>query len=351
MPADPAREAAAAVAGALLGAPVAGIERVHGFGRNSGVYRVSAEGASYALKQYPPRREGERDRAAIEFGALRFLAAHGIAAVPQALAADSERGYALIEWIDGDPVTAPTEADIAAASGFLGAIHALRSADDARAQPPAAEACLSAAEVVAQIERRLARLDLIGAHEPALAALLDGTARPLLAQIGAWASAGYAAASLAFDQPIDASARTLCPADFGLHNTLRRKSGQLVFIDFDYFGWDDPVKLTADFLLHPGMHLPEPLKRQFAAAAAAVYQGNGYQGDAGFGARLALLYPLFALRWCLILLNEFLPERWANRRNAGVEADWDAAKQRQLDRASEWMHSLATSFRWFPYGE
>ena len=184
------------------------------------------------------------------------------------------------------------------------------------------------------------------AEEPALAALLDGTARPLLAQIGAWASAGYAAAGLAFDQPIDASAQTLCPADFGLHNTLRRKSGQLVFIDFDYFGWDDPVKLTADFLLHPGTLLPEPLKRQFAAAAAAVYQG-----DAGFGARLALLYPLFALRWCLILLNEFLPERWANRLNAGMEADWDAAKQRQLDRASEWMHSLATGFRWFPYGE
>ncbi len=346
MPADPAQEAAAAAAGALLCAPIAAIERVRGFGRNSSVYRVRAAGASYALKQYPPRREGERDRAAIEFGALRFLAAHGIAAVPKALAADSERGYALIEWIDGDPVTAPTEADIAAAAGFLAAIHALRGANDARAQPPAAEACLSAAEIVAQIERRLARLDAIGADEPKLAALLDGMARPLLAQIRAWAIAGYEAAGLAFDQPIDASAQTLCPADFGFHNTLRRTSGQLVFIDFDYFGWDDPVKLTSDFLLHPGMLLPETLKRQFAAAAVAVYRG-----DAGFAVRLALLYPLFALRWCLILLNEFLPERRANRRNAGVQADWDALRQRQLDRAGEWMQSLATSFRWFPYGE
>jgi hypothetical protein len=345
MPVDPA-EAAAAAAGALLRAPVAAIERVHGFGRNSSVYRVRAGGASYALKQYPPRREGERNRAAIEFGALRFLAAHGIAAVPKALAADSERGYALIEWIDGDPVTDPTDADIAAAASFLGAIHALRHVNDAKAQPPAAEACLSAAEIVAQIERRLLRLGAIGAQEPKLAALLDGTGRPLLAQIGAWAIAGYTAAGLAFDQPIDASARTLCPADFGLHNTLRRTSGQLVFIDFDYFGWDDPVKLTSDFLLHPGMLLSDKLKRQFAAAAAAVYQGDG-----GFRARFSLLYPLFALRWCLILLNEFLPERWASRRNAGMEADWDAAKQRQLDRASEWMHSLATSFRCFPYGE
>jgi Ser/Thr protein kinase RdoA (MazF antagonist) len=346
MPADPAQEAAAAAAGALLRTPIAAIERVRGFGRNSSVYRIRAGGASYALKQYPPRREGERDRAGVEFGALRFLAAHGIAEVPKALAADSQRGYALLEWIDGDPVTAPTAADIAAAAGFLAAIHALRDAEDARAQPPAAEACLSAAEIVAQIERRLARLDAIAAEEPKLAALLDGAARPLLAQIGAWAIAGYEAAGFTFDHPIEASAQTLCPADFGLHNTLRRKSGQLIFIDFDYFGWDDPVKLTADFLLHPGTLLPEPLKRQFAAAAAAVYQG-----DAGFRARLAMLYPLFALRWCLILLNEFLPERWANRLNAGIATDRDAAKQRQLDRASEWMHSLAAGFRWFPYGE
>jgi len=330
----------------LLRAPVDAIERVHGFGRNSGVYRIRSGVANYALKQYPPRREGERDRAATEFGALRFLAAHGIAAVPKALAADSERGYALIEWIDGDPVTAPSDADIAAAAGFLASIHALRSASGAKAQPPAAEACLSAAEIVAQIERRLARLDSIGGSEPKLATLLDCTARPLLSRIKDWADAGYAARGLAFDQPIAAAARTLCPADFGFHNALRRRSGELVFIDFDYFGWDDPVKLTADFLLHPGMRLPERLKRQFAGAAAGIYRGG-----AGFGARLALLYPLFALRWCLILLNEFLPERWANRLNAGAEADWEAAKQRQLDRASEWMHSLATSFRWFPYGD
>jgi len=53
----------------------------------------------------------------------------------------------------------------------------------------------------------------------------------------------------------------------------------------------------------------------------------------------------------MILLNEFLPERWANRLNAGTEADWELAKQRQLDRAREWMHSLAANFRRFPYGE
>jgi hypothetical protein len=346
MPADPALAAARKAAGALAVGPVASIDRIRGFGRNSGVYRVAAGGAIYALKQYPERRAGERDRAAIEHDALSFLARHRIAAVPRAFAADATSGYLLLEWIDGGPVEAPETADIAAACDFLRAIHALRAADDAKRQPAAAEACLCGAEIVEQIERRLARLAVLAAQEPALAAALDGEVRPLLKQIADWAEAGYAAAGLSFDRDVDAAAQTLCPSDFGFHNAMRRPSGELVFIDFDYFGWDDPVKLTADFLLHPGMRLGEALKRQFAAEAVDIYGS-----DPNFRRRLARLYPLFALRWCMILLNEFLPERWANRLNAGTEADWASAKQRQLDRAREWMHSLATNFRRFPYGE
>ena len=342
---DPTLHDAADAARNLLGGPVDAVERARGFGRNSGVYRVRRGGTSYALKQYPPRRRGERDRAAVELGALRFMTAHGIGSVPRPYAADSERGYALIEWINGAAVTAPSAADIAAATTFLAAIHGLRNESDAAAQPLAAEACLSGAEIVAQIERRLVRLSALAAEEPALAAFLEGAIRPLLVRITGWAETGYAVEGLSFTLPVEIDSRTLCASDFGFHNALRRRSGGLVFIDFDDFGWDDPVKLTADFLLHPGTQVAEPLKRQFAAAAATIYQT-----DRSFAARLALLYPLLALRWCVILLNEFLPERWAHRINAGGQADWVAAKQRQLDRAREWVQSLTTNFQRFPYG-
>jgi len=341
---DPALHDAAAAARFLLGGSVDAVERARGFGRNSGVYRIRRGRTSYALKQYPPRWPGERDRAVIELGALQFMIGHGIGSVPRPHAADPEHGYALLEWIDGEAVTAPSDADIAAAADFLAAIHALRNESDATALL-AAEACLAGSEIVTQIERRLARLGAIAAEEPALADFLDDAVRPLLAGITFWAEAGYARQGLSFTRPVGGAAQTLCASDFGFHNALRRPSGELVFIDFDDFGWDDPVKLTADFLLHPGMQLPPPLKPQFAAAAAAIYQT-----DRSFVARLELLYPLFALRWCMILLNEFLPERWAHRINAGGQADWVAVKQRQLDRAREWVQSLATNFQRFPYG-
>jgi Phosphotransferase enzyme family len=340
------RAAAAAAAQTFLGQAPDTVERALSSGRNSGVWQVHAQGARYALKLYPPHQAGERDRAACEYAALRFLTEHGIAAVPRPVACDSRLGATLLEWIDGESVPDPCRAEIVVAGQFIDAIHGLRGAEDARALPPAAEACLSGSEILRQTAERLARLTRLRPKEPELATFLAGTLEPLRTTLARWAETGCEAAGLAFGRPLAAALTTLCPADFGFHNALRRSSGDLAFLDFDYFGWDDPVKLVADFLWHPAMSLGNGLKRQFVATALATY-GD----DPSFARRLSILYPLFGLRWCAILLNEFLPERWARRVHAGEEGDWTALKRRQLDRAGEWAQSLAATFRRFPYGE
>ena len=118
------------------------------------------------------------------------------------------------------------------------------------------------------------------------------------------------------------------PSDFGFHNSLRQGDGSLAFIDFEYFGWDDPVKVTADILLHPGAPLGGAQQLRFRNAAERLY-GE----DASFGVRLEALLPLFGLRWALILLNEFMPERWQRRVLAGAAESWAEAKARQLNKA------------------
>jgi hypothetical protein len=109
----------------------------------------------------------------------------------------------------------------------------------------------------------------------------------------------------------------------------------LAFLDFEYFGWDDPVKLTADILLHPGRPL-EPLQRKhFRRAATRLYGG-----DPAFADRLSAYLPLFGLRWVLILLNEFIPERWQRRVLAGETGSWSDIKARQLAHARAFLASL-----------
>jgi hypothetical protein len=337
--ADPGLAAAATVARRLLDSPVDTIERVRGRGRNSRVYRVCRGSRCFAVKQYPPPHEDPRSRLKTEIAALELMERNRIAAVPRALASDAESGYALLSWIEGEPVDGVDEADIEAAADFLAGLHRLRHLDEARLQPLAAEACLSGTDIVAQVAHRMALLGGVALNDAALAEFLEQASGFLFARVLPTVAAGYRSCGLSFALPLPDTARSLCPSDLGFHNALRNAAG-LTFIDFEYFGWDDPVKLVCDFLLHP-----EPLKRRFVAAALQIYRD-----DPVFARRLGLLFPLFGLRWCLILLNEFLPERWTYRVHAGVELDWAAAKRRQLALANDLLQFVQLNDGGFPYG-
>ena len=54
--------------------------------------------------------------------------------------------------------------------------------------------------------------------------------------------------------------------------------------------------------------------------------------ELGFSGRLRRCLPLYVLRWSLILMNEFLPERWHERHQAGVASDHEAAKAVQIEK-------------------
>jgi hypothetical protein len=335
---EPAR-----VAADLLRQPIDAVEAIAGSGRNSRIYRVRAGGQSLCLKHYVTSGADPRDRLGTEMDALELMTRHGIAQVPKPVARDAAQGCALMRWIDGVQVDAPDGSDIDAAAQFLAAVHALSRLDEAGRQPLGSEACLSGAEIVRQLGHRSERLAALRQDEPRLADFLQRYARFFGASVLPQVSEGYRARGWRFDAPLAVASRSLCPSDFGFHNALRSADG-LVFLDFDYFGWDDPVKLVADFILHPGMALGDSLKRRFAGAARQIYGADGT-----FAPRLNLLFPLFALRWCLILLNEYLPERWATRLHAGLQDDWTSVKRGQLERAQALLELTENTFPRFPY--
>lgn len=318
---------------ALVGAP-AEIEHLSTGGRNSRIYRVRSGDKQFALKQYPSRADDPRNRLATEVGALNLMERYRIDTVPRVIGVDEERGYALLSWIEGTAVTNLADADIDGATEFLKAVHALRATSWAKEQPFAAEACLSGAEIERQIAERLVRLKGI-AGEPDLAAFLTGTFAPAFARELARAKLDIGASGLDFTAELPQEWQSLVPSDFGFHNSLRCQDGSLAFVDFEYFGWDDPVKLTADILLHPGRTLTAPQRRRFRQSAELLYQE-----DRAFAQRLGAYISLFGLRWVLILLNEFIPERWQRRLLAGATESWTEAKARQLALANEFLVAL-----------
>ena len=96
------------------------------------------------------------------------------------------------------------------------------------------------------------------------------------------------------------------------------------------------------------MTLDSPSRRRFRDAAE-----RRYSDDADFTARFNALLPLFGLRWVLLLLNEFLPERWQVRVNAGGNKsnDWTQAKMRQLARAESLLESVSNELEVAAHGK
>lgn len=263
-------------------------------GRNSRTYRVDAGSVSYALKVYPDRADDPRDRFGAERAALQLFERHGVTCVPRWLGGDGQ--VAFLEWIEGAPVAEPAEADVDALVAFIARVKDL----DVHGSDigPASEACLSGEEILRQLDVRLERLRAHG--EPAVRDFAAERVAPRRAAAEATAREAYRRGGLSFAAPLPPERRCLIPADLGFHNALRPvgRAERLVFLDFEYFGWDDPVKLVADVLLHPGHTLGPALAARFLAHMTRLFGG-----DPTFAARLDALLPLFALRWALIVLQ------------------------------------------------
>ena len=124
-----------------------------------------------------------------------------------------------------------------------------------------------------------------------------------------------------FDSDLPRSDQLLSPSDFGSHNALRSGGERTTFIDFEYFGWDDPVKLVSDVYWHPGMSLNTPQRELWISKCLDLFSR-----DASFSKRLNAYLPLYGIRWCLIILNVYLRSGAENRLHANSQKDFDLTK-------------------------
>lgn len=324
------------VASSLCAAKALSVSPVAG-GRNSRIYRVETGVDVFALKFFRPDKDGKRERFEAETAALSLFAEGGIEASPRVIAKDEPNNCVLLEWIEGERVKNFGAEEIKASVAFIQAVH-----DIARKRPRqeirrATEACLNGAEIVQQINLRLSRLDASRGEHPQLRAFMDEEFLPALNEVSDWSQRQYRCLRLDFSENIAFEQQTLSVVDFGFHNILR-KGNKFYFLDFEFFGWDDPVKLVADTLQHPGMTLGDENKQMLFSSFMKIY-GK----DEMFLARLKLLYPLFGLKWSMIMLNQFLPGYQQFATKGVIE------KEKQLERVRDLVKSVRENYQGFPY--
>lgn len=333
----------------LLGSNVTSVKRVRS-GRNSQLYRLTCEDSGvYAAKLYFRHSLDDRDRLDVEFSSLQFLWENGVRCIPRPVTLDRANGCAVYEYVNGREISSEevNNADIDYAVDFLATLRQIKSMKGSSSLPPASEACFSVEAIVDNIARRLDRLLTLQTDEEPYQALREFLTKdfvPSFDDLKGWCRSSLNRLGMSFDVELPYVERTLSPSDFGFHNALRSADGRIIFLDFEYFGWDDPAKMISDFLLHPAMRLRETLKQRFVSGILARFKHNHFLDN-----RVRITYPLFGLKWCLILLNEFIPELLARREFASQkEFNKGELQVAQLAKARRMLHRVMNEYGRFP---
>lgn len=292
-------------------------------GGNNRVFRVDTTDCRYLLKAYFHHPDDPRDRLATEFGFSQRVA--GTGRVPRPLASDPANRLGLYEFVEGRKL-APGEVGDSAVSQAIEFFLAIQNPTDFAGFPAASEACFDEAAHLATVDRRIAGLARIPVE-------FAEASRFVREELGpAWER--IRAVIVPSEIALNPESRCVSPSDFGFHNALLEADGRLRFLDFEYAGLDDPAKLVCDFFHQPAVPVPgQYLNRWIDAVREAIPTATDFER------RVRRLMPVYRIKWCCILLNEFLPVSRRRREFARGEADPESRRREQLEKARAALHA------------
>ena len=311
-------------------------------GKNSKIARVeSADGSKAVLKFYS--YDEAHDRLFSDFHSSRLMRECGISNTPHPIGYSRDLNVAMFGWIDGTLIINPDNSCLDQALEFLGNVHSLRQFTCFEEFPNASAAVFCGQDLVNQLSGRFTSLQKNAIESGELKRFLSTKLRPSIERLISWYKSEWVK-EFEYDHLLADECRTLSPSDFGFHNALRTHKGEIIFIDFEYFGWDDPAKLIGDFVLHPGMNLSNSQKKLWIKGAKEIYGPIMLR-------RMLLMWPMLGLCWCLILLNDFRRD-YRLRRNGGVggQATIDQSRlMQQLTRSEQLLIEIQSEYKNITY--
>jgi len=313
-------------------------------GTNNQVFRVEVSGSCALLKVYFQHEQDPRDRLAAEYSFTSFAWDNGLRSLPQPIACDHENQLGLYEFVMGRQLLPHeiTEGVAREALNFYTELNLYKQLPGAGALPKASEACFTIAEHLQCVQRRLENLMNMDASSEINRDAMHFISNRLLKDWSEVADSVRRQASelgQAIDIEIAPKDRCLSPSDFGFHNAILAPDGRLRFIDFEYAGWDDPAKMACDFFCQPALPVPQQFFN-FFVGDVMLQQVN----PQSLRQRILLLMPVYRLKWCCIILNDFLPVG-SERRNYAINTfDQETRMRKQLNKAYAYLTKTRSEF-------
>lgn len=300
-------------------------------GRNSAVFKLGLDNDTFLkFKIYPV--DDNHDRINSEFYSTKILSDFGFDSIPKPLKYDKGLGIAAYQWIEGDIIDEHNLDDISKCSNFINGLFKIKSEKDFSKIGLASAACISGKGIEDQLHQRIRYFKNIKNKD--LTTFIFDEFVPLMNYFLQNAKNNWNF-KYSFEEDLPLEKLTLSPSDFGFHNIIKKNNNELCFIDFEYFGYDDPVKLISDFYYHPGMNLNGIQKEYWLKQTLKIF------GEEVF-LRASLCKPLYGLIWCLIILNDFRPEILERRISATTENNLNKSSlfQNQLNKAKSLLNFI-----------
>jgi len=313
-----------------LGRRPQSVERLTG-GANNIVARVEMGEETWLAKVYFTHPRDSRDRLGAEFNMLGFLWENGIRSVPRPIVMNRELHLGIHEFIEGEKLAVGQIGwdDVRQLADLLSQMWMARNKPGAEELPVASEAHFSLRKYFDHVRARLKQVEAALNGDPSAASALEfvqAHIQPGSEKVSRFVDTRASDYRLDLDAELPPSLRTLSPADHGFHNTLRNREGKLVFLDFEYAGWDQPAQMLANACLQPQVPMPPDFRKPFIKEML-----KRIQDDSRLLYRLRVLFPMLSLKWSLIMLNEFLPVSGQRRTFAG--ANIEARRAAQLEKS------------------
>ena len=130
----------------------------------------------------------------------------------------------------------------------------------------------------------------------------------------------------------------LSPSDFGFHNIIKNNKSKLFFIDFEYSGMDDLVKLSNDFFFSSGNMLKKNQYEKFLD-----YIEKKLEVDDFFRQRIQIFEFSYRLKWLCIMLNQYTKNGLLKNEFIGIEISKENHKKK-FDLIKLLFNSLKNDF-------
>ncbi len=313
------------------------------YGGNNRAFEVRDKEHTYFLKQYFHHPKDQRDRLHHEFSFLSFLWNQcGLRNIAEPLTCDAQRHIGLYSFIPGRRL-APEEIDerhISICLDFFILANKESGHANARRLPKGSEASFSVRHHFASLEWRISRfeaLDPKDSLDQEAARFVRRDVASMWKEMKPNMTEQLKKLGMDMDRNLQMDECCLSPSDFGFHNVILGTDGKLYFTDFEYAGWDDVAKMVNDFFCQPEIPAPIRYFSRFSETVAGMLPRPEFHLE-----RIRILRPLHILKWCCLLLNEFLPVAQNRRQFAGTCQNLREKKAHQLEKARRMFGRLHT---------